>query len=101
MSSYVLSCPLLSTCVSYRGSHCGCHCQSSLQSEELKFQQEETAVLQRDKKAVEEQNRRMARELELCVSKEKEYAAICSRRAKDNKEMSAKVLCCVCLCEGL
>ena len=79
------------------------------QSEELKFQQQETGILQASKKEVEDQNKALARELELQLSKEKEYAAICSKRARDNKDLSAKVLrlpsswrrsthCFVCYC---
>jgi hypothetical protein len=62
-----------------------------VQSEELKFQQAETAVLQRDKGEVEAQNKTLARELELQLLKEREYAALCTKRARDNKDLQAKV----------
>lgn len=59
--------------------------------EELRFQQQETAILQQEKEQVEAQNKRLARELELFVDKEKEYARQGSRRARDNKDLKDKV----------
>lgn len=61
------------------------------QAEELKFQQEETEVLQKEKAEVEAQNVSLARELELLMEKDKEYAKLGVKRSTDNRDLSAKV----------
>ena len=63
-----------------------------------------TCVFPCGSRQVEDQNKTLARELELHLLKEKEYASICSKRARDNKELQAKVGCgrsprCACTTE--
>jgi hypothetical protein len=57
----------------------------------LKFQQEETEILQKEKAEVEAQNVNLARELELLMEKDKEYAKLGVKRSSDNRELSTKV----------
>lgn len=68
----------------------------------MQFQQQQTKELQRELDGVKERNRKLAREVELYSEKEKLYALQGHKRAKDNKELAAKVrtmqgdLCVLC-----
>lgn len=59
--------------------------------EELRFQQQEMEILQTEQQQLEDQNKKLARELELFIEKEKEYARLGSRRSRENKDLTAKV----------
>lgn len=60
-------------------------------AEELRFQSEEMGVCQREAEKAKALNTTLARELELHMEKDREWAKLGVRRGNDNKDLSAKV----------